>query len=70
MGKLEYFKIILDRPAFYRPGDFVSGVVVLKSAEKLKINSISVCIDNSASSWLAISEHIKFKVYLRDTFFL
>ena len=63
MGKLEYFKITLNRPAYFRPGELVSGIVSIKAAEKFKINSISVCIDSTVVREWLITPNIR-------TFFL
>jgi hypothetical protein len=49
MGKLEYFRIILNKSfTIYKPNEKVIGSVELKVKEKLKIRSISILLSGNA----------------------
>lgn len=50
MGKLEYFKIQLEKPpneAIYFPGEPLRGALIFKALERFKTNSIYLVIDGT-----------------------
>lgn len=49
MGKIEYFRINLQKPMpLYFPGESISGLIDFKVIERLKINSLSMSLDGHA----------------------
>jgi hypothetical protein len=49
MGKIDYFKIILDRKnAIYYPGQALMGNLKIRIEERLKINCVKLVVNGTA----------------------